>query len=82
MPETLDCPPVFASAILASNALRKNLGQAAQCNDGNQETLGAKNVLGYLVREKLIPFADEAERRPQLAKELPRSWLESGRSTS
>ena len=33
---------------------------------------GAKSALDYLVREKLITFADEAEHSPEYAKELPR----------
>src|ERR1700676_2434351 len=42
MPETLCCRPVFPSAILSSNALRKDLGQAVQGNQRNQETLRRK----------------------------------------
>jgi hypothetical protein len=30
------------------------------------------SALDYLIREKLIMFADEAERHPEFAKELPR----------
>lgn len=33
---------------------------------------GAKSALDYLIREKLIAFADDAERYPEFAKELPR----------
>ncbi len=33
---------------------------------------GAKSALDYLIREKLIMFADAAESRPEFAKELPR----------
>ena len=33
---------------------------------------GAKSALDYLIREKLITFADEAERSPEYAKELSR----------
>ena len=33
---------------------------------------GAKSALDYLVSEKLIMFADEAERNPEFAAELPR----------
>ena len=32
---------------------------------------GAKSALDYLIREKLLGFAEEAERRPEFAKELP-----------
>src|SRR5271156_4684288 len=34
--------------------------------------LGAKSALDYLIREKLAMFAEEAERSPEFAKELPR----------
>jgi hypothetical protein len=34
--------------------------------------LGAKSALNYLIREKLAMFAKEAERSPEVAKELPR----------
>jgi len=33
---------------------------------------GAKSALDYLIREKLTTFAEEAERPPEFAKELPR----------
>lgn len=33
---------------------------------------GAKTALDYLIGEKLIRFAEEAERRQEFAKELPR----------
>ncbi len=33
---------------------------------------GAKSALDYLVSEKVITFADEAERNPEFAAELPR----------
>jgi hypothetical protein len=33
---------------------------------------GAKSALDYLIREKLLMFADEAESTPEFAKELPR----------
>ena len=33
---------------------------------------GAKSALDYLIREKLIAFADDAECYPEFAKELPR----------
>jgi len=37
---------------------------------------GAKSALDYLIREKLLNFADDAERRPEFAKELPRFLAE------
>ena len=39
---------------------------------GIRRRFGAKSALDYLIREKLIMFADQAERRPEFAKELPR----------
>jgi hypothetical protein len=32
---------------------------------------GAKSALDYLIHEKLLNFAEEAERRPEFARELP-----------
>jgi hypothetical protein len=39
---------------------------------GIKRRFGAKSALDYLIHEKLIQFADEAERSPKFAKELPR----------
>jgi hypothetical protein len=39
---------------------------------GIKRRFGAKSALDYLIREKLIMFADEAERRPEFARQLPR----------
>jgi len=39
---------------------------------GIKRRFGAKSALDYLIREKLIMFADAAESRPEFAKELPR----------
>ena len=33
---------------------------------------GAKSALDYLIRDKLLYFAEEAEREPEFARELPR----------
>jgi hypothetical protein len=33
---------------------------------------GVKSALDYLIGEKLVRFAQEAERRPEFAKEFPR----------
>ena len=33
---------------------------------------GAKSALDYLIGEKLMTFADEADRRPEFGRELPR----------
>jgi hypothetical protein len=37
---------------------------------------GAKSALDYLIREKLLNFAQEAERQPEFARELPRFLAE------
>ncbi len=39
---------------------------------GIRRRFGAKSALDYLIGEKLVMFAGEAERRPEFAKELPR----------
>jgi hypothetical protein len=39
---------------------------------GIRRRFGAKSALDYLIGEKLMMFAEEAERRPEFAKELPR----------
>jgi hypothetical protein len=37
---------------------------------------GAKSALDYLIREKLLNFAEDAERWPEFARELPRFLVE------
>lgn len=39
---------------------------------GIRRRYGAKNALDYLIGEKLVMFADEADKRPEFARELPR----------
>jgi hypothetical protein len=39
---------------------------------GIRRRFGAKSALDYLIGEKLVVFVEEAERRPEFAKELPR----------
>ena len=39
---------------------------------GIRRRFGAESALDYLIREQLVMFAEEAERRPEFAKELPR----------
>jgi hypothetical protein len=63
---------VFPSAILASNSLREDLVKQCRATKGIKRRFGAKSALDYLIREKLIMFADAAESRPEFAKELPR----------
>jgi hypothetical protein len=46
---------------------------------GVKRRFGAMSALDYFIREKLIMFADEAERHPEFAKDCPASWPPSGR---
>jgi hypothetical protein len=46
--------------------------QQYQATKTIKRRFGAKSALDYLIREKLIAFADDAERYPEFAKELPR----------
>ena len=46
--------------------------QQCKATKGIKVRFGAKSALDYLMGEKLLRFADEAERRPEFAKELPR----------
>lgn len=39
---------------------------------GIKRRFGVESALDYLIREKLVMFADEAERHPEFARELPR----------
>ncbi len=39
---------------------------------GIRRRFGAKSALDYLIGEKLMTFADEADRRLEFARELPR----------
>jgi len=46
--------------------------QQYQATKAIKRRFGAKSALDYLIREKLIAFADDAERYHEFAKELPR----------
>ena len=46
--------------------------QQCRATKAIKRRFGAKSALDYLIHEKLITFADEAERSPEYAKELPR----------
>lgn len=39
---------------------------------GIKRRFGAKSALDYLIREKLMAFAEQADQEPEFAKELPR----------
>lgn len=43
---------------------------------GIKRRFGAKSALDYLIREKLLNFAEAAEQRPEFARELPRFLAE------
>lgn len=45
--------------------------QQCRASKGIKRRFGAQIALDYLIREKLIVFAEEAERRPEFAKEFP-----------
>jgi hypothetical protein len=45
-----------------------------QCaaSKGIKRRFGVKSALDYLIREKLMAFAEQADREPEFARELPR----------
>lgn len=43
---------------------------------GIKRRFGVKSALDYLIREKLLNFADAADQRPEVARELPRFLAE------
>lgn len=50
--------------------------QQCKATKGIKRRFGAKSALDYLIREKLLNFADAAEQRPEFARELPRFLAE------
>ena len=50
--------------------------QQCKATKGIKRRFGAKSALDYLIREKLLNFAQEAERQPEFARELPRFLAE------
>jgi hypothetical protein len=50
--------------------------QQCRATKGIKRRYGAKSALDYLIREKLLNFAQDAERRPEFARELPRFLVE------
>jgi len=50
--------------------------QQFRATTGIKRRFGAKSALDYLIREKLLNFAEDAERRPEFARELPRFLAE------
>lgn len=50
--------------------------QQCKATKGIKRHFGVKSALDYLIREKLLDFADAAEERPEFARELPRFLAE------
>jgi hypothetical protein len=50
--------------------------QQCRATKGIKRRFGAKSALDYLIREKLLNFAEDAQRRPEFARELPRFLAE------
>ena len=45
--------------------------QQCKATRGIKRHFGVKSALDYLIREKLLNFADATEQRPEFARELP-----------
>ena len=75
-PETSDgdCELVLAGVILARMSIRFEKIWVQQCKatKGIRRRFGVESALDYLIREKLLNFAEAAEERPEFARELPR----------
>ena len=50
--------------------------QQCKATKGIKRRFGVKSALDYLIREKLLNFADAAEQRSEFARELPRFLAE------
>lgn len=50
--------------------------QQCKATKGIKRRFGVKSALDYLIREKLLNFAEAAEQRPEFARELPRFLAE------
>jgi hypothetical protein len=50
--------------------------QQCKATKGIKRRFGVKSALDYLIREKVLNFADAAEQRPEFARELPRFLAE------
>lgn len=64
--------PAFAKAILGGMRFEKIWVEQYRATKGIRRRFGAESALDYLIGEKLMTFAEEAERSPEFAKELPR----------
>jgi hypothetical protein len=56
--------------------IQEDLVQQCKATSGTKRRFGVKSALDYLIREKLLNFADAAEERPEFARELPRFLAE------
>jgi hypothetical protein len=50
--------------------------EQCKATKGIKRRFGVKSALDYLIREKLLNFADAAEQHPEFAQELPRFLAE------
>jgi hypothetical protein len=50
----------------------KNWREQWAATKGIRRRFGAKSALDYLIREKLLAFAEQAKHEPKFAKEMPR----------
>jgi len=67
------CRLVVVGVIVARNEIRGRSGSSnAEQRRESGGHFGAKSALDYLIGEKLVTLAHEAERQPEFAKELPR----------
>jgi hypothetical protein len=62
----------MAGAILARMRVEKIWVKQCQATKGIRSHFGAETALDYLIGEKLVTFAQEAERQPAFARELLR----------
>ena len=75
---TVSCHLILPGGILAENELRFEKIWVDQCRatKGIKRRFGVESALDYLIREKLLNFAEAAEQRPEFARELPRFLAE------
>ena len=79
LPSSLGIARLLSTALhwhLMAIRFEKIWVQQCRATKGIKRRFGVKSALDYLIREKLLNFAQEAERRPEFAKELPRFLAE------
>jgi hypothetical protein len=62
----------LAGVILPGVRFEKIWIDQCRATKGIKSRFGAKSALDYLIREKLLNFAEAAEQHPEFARELPR----------